>query len=77
VLNDGTDLAAIQTGRNGMFTFGEIKPGNYELSAAFDGLKPFRSSIVVAKPTKKCKPGLVIVLVLAYPDNCGSYVMKQ
>jgi len=77
VVKDGTDLATIETGSDGAFIFGELKPGSYELTANFDGLKPFRSPIVVANPTRKCKRGLTIVLVLTYPDNCGSYVMKQ
>ncbi|SPE40148.1 exported hypothetical protein [Candidatus Sulfopaludibacter sp. SbA3] len=77
VSKDGTDLATIQTGSDGVFIFGELKPGSYELTASFDGLKPFRSSIVVTNPAKKCKRGLTIVLALTYPDNCGSYVMKQ
>jgi hypothetical protein len=57
--------------------FGELKSGRYELSAQFDGFETFRSPIVVANSGKKSRRGLIIVLVLTYPDNCGSYVMKQ
>ena len=77
VVKDGTDLATVKTAGDGEFIFGELKSGSYELNAHVEGLIPFRSPIVVANPAKKCRRGLVIVLVLLYPDNCGSYVMKQ
>jgi len=77
VLKDGTDLATVETAGDGTFIFSELKPGTYELNAHVNGLLPFRSPIVVANPAKKCRHGLVIVLVLPYPDNCGSYVMKR
>ncbi len=67
----------MKTSSDGEFIFAELKSGSYELNAHVDYLLPFRSPIVVASPAKKCKRGLVIVLVLSYPDNCGSYVMKQ
>ncbi len=77
IIKDGTDLATVKTSSDGEFIFAELKSGSYELNAHVDYLLPFRSPIVVASPAKKCKRGLVIVLVLSYPDNCGSYVMKQ
>jgi hypothetical protein len=67
VIKDGIDLATKETD--------ELKSGSYELSAHILGLLPFRSPILVANPAKKCKRGLFIVLALAYPDNCGSYVV--
>jgi hypothetical protein len=76
VAKDGIDLATAKTAADGTFSFGELKSGGYELIARTDGFVPFRSPIVVKNPAKKCGRGLVIVLVLFYPDNCGSYVMK-
>ena len=76
VIQNGTDLATVKTAGDGHYLFGELKPGSYELAAQVDGLLPFRSRIVLANPAKKCRRELVIVLVTAYPDNCGSYVMK-
>jgi len=77
VTKDGIDLATVKTDREGNFTFDELKSGRYELSARLEGLLPFRSPVVVANPTSRCKRGLVIMLVTRYPDNCGSYVVKQ
>ena len=75
VIKDGIDLATVETDGTGNFIFGELKSGTYELSARRDHLLPFRSKIVLANPAKQCKRGLVIMLVLPYPDNCGSYVV--
>ena len=68
-------IATTKTSRDGKFTFGELPAGKYELSA--EGFEPIRTPIVVVRPTNKCSHGMRIVLVLSYPDNCGSYVKKQ
>jgi hypothetical protein len=73
---DGKQVATGSTNADGKFLFQELKSGRYELAADFDGFVPFRSPVVLTKPTKKCRHKLVIVMVLHYPDNCGSYVMK-
>jgi hypothetical protein len=75
VTKDGIGLATVKTDGKGNFIFDELKPGSYELDAHSDGFRPFRSPIVVAKPAKQCRRGLVIQLVLSYPDNCGSLVV--
>lgn len=75
VVKGGTGLASVKTAADGKFMFGELKSGSYELSAQLDGFLPFRAPIVVASPAKQCKRGLLIMLVLPYPDNCGSYVV--
>jgi hypothetical protein len=75
VVKDGTDIAIVKTGADGKFMLGELKSGNYELDADFDGLLPFRSPVVLANPEKRCNRGLFIALVLSYPDNCGSRVI--
>jgi hypothetical protein len=75
VIKDGIDLVTKETDDHGNFFFDDMKSGSYELSAHILGLLPFRSPIVVANPAKKCKRGVFIVLALAYPDNCGSYVV--
>ena len=77
VNRNGAAVATGTTDADGKFLFRELKSGNYELTADSDGLRPFRSQIVVKKPKKKCRHALVIVMVLSYPDNCGSYVMKR
>lgn len=74
---DGADVASGSTDADGKFLFRELKSGKYELGADFDGFEPFRSPIVLTKPAKKCRHELVIRMVLVYPDNCGSYVMKR
>lgn len=73
----GAEIAAVTSGTDGNFLFPGLKAGHYDLAADFDGLRPFRSAIVVKKPSKHCGHHLVIVLELSYPDNCGSYVMKR
>ena len=77
VIRDGKDLETVKTAGDGKFIFAGLKSGSYELTTQTVDFKIFRSPIEVANPAKKCKHGLVIVLVLYYPDNCGSYVMKQ
>jgi hypothetical protein len=74
---DGTEVTAESTDADGKFLFREVKSGKYELTADFDGFRPFRSPIVLTKPAKKCRHELVIRMVLPYPDNCGSYVVKR
>jgi hypothetical protein len=74
VVKDGTDFAT-KTASDGTFFFDQLRSGSYELSANADGLVPFRSPIVVSNPVKECKRGLLILLVLSYPDNCGSRVV--
>jgi len=49
-----------------------MKSGKYELAADFDDFQPFRSSIVLTKPAKKCRRELVIVMMLHYPDIAGA-----
>ncbi|MGA2981318.1 MAG: carboxypeptidase-like regulatory domain-containing protein [Terriglobales bacterium] len=73
----GAEFATVSTDADGKFLFRELQSDKYELAADFDGFRQFRSSIVLTKPAKKCRHGLVIVMVLTYPDNCGSYVMKR
>ncbi len=73
---DGVGVTAVSTDADGKFLFRELKSGKYELAADFDGFRPFRSPILLKKPTKKCRHELVIVMVLGYPDNCGSYVIR-
>jgi len=74
---NGTPFARVNTDADGKFLFRELKPGRYELAAGFDGFRPFQSPIVVTKPVNQCRRELVIMMVLPYPDNCGSYVMKR
>ncbi len=77
VVKDGTDLATVKTGVDGTFIFGQLGSGSYELNAHLGGFQTFRSPIVVANPSKKCRRTLVILLMTFYPDNCGSYVVRQ
>jgi Carboxypeptidase regulatory-like domain len=77
VRKDGKDLETVKTGGDGKFIFAGLKSGSYELNADARGLVIFHSPIVVSNPAMKCKRRLVIVLVTGYPDNCGSYAMKQ
>ena len=74
---NGAPFASVSTDSDGKFLFSEARPGRYELAAGFNGFRPFQTSITVTKPVKKCRRGLVILMVLPYPDNCGSYVMKH
>jgi hypothetical protein len=74
---EGAEFATVSTDADGKFLFRDVKSDKYELGADFDGFRQFRSPIVVTKPLKKCRHELVIVMVLPYPDNCGSYAMKR
>lgn len=77
VVQNGEDVAAVETGDDGKFQFPELKSGTYELAVLAGSFRPFHSAITAKSPAKRCRRGLVIVLVLGYPDNCGSYVLKQ
>jgi hypothetical protein len=66
------DLATVKTADDGKFVSGELKSGSYEVNAQAGGFKIFRSPIVVASPAKKCRHGVIIVLVLAYPTIAGA-----
>jgi hypothetical protein len=74
---NGAPFATVSSDADGRFLFRELKPGRYELAGEFNGFRPFQSPITVTKPVNKCRRELVIVMVLPYPDNCGSYVMKH
>jgi hypothetical protein len=74
---NGAPFTTASTDADGKFLFRELKPGSYELAAGLDGFLPFRSRIVVTKPVNTCRRELVIMMVLPYPDNCGSYVIRR
>ena len=74
-LKDGENIATTKTTVDGTFRFGELPAGRYELRA--EGFMPIRSPIVVARPTDRCSHRMQIELVLPYPDNCGSFVIRQ
>ncbi|MBZ5677847.1 MAG: carboxypeptidase-like regulatory domain-containing protein [Acidobacteriia bacterium] len=76
VLKNGAEVASVQSDQDGNFVFDELKPGNYELNAQPDGYLVFRTQIVVAKPEKRCRRRLAILLEVR-GENCGSLVMKQ
>jgi hypothetical protein len=77
VNRDGAVVATGRTDADGKFLFRELKSGQYELAADLDDFRPFRSPIVLTKPAKNCRHKLVIMMVLPYPDNCGSYVTNR
>jgi Carboxypeptidase regulatory-like domain len=77
VVQNGKDVATLKTAVDGKFQFPELKSGRYELAAHFDGFRSFRAPITVKNASKQCRREVVIVLVLGYPDNCGSYVPKR
>lgn len=77
VLKDGTEVASMNSGEDGKFAFGELKPGSYELTAQAASYRTFRSPIVVAKPTKKCTHRLAIFLDIGGLESCGSRVVKR
>ena len=62
---------------DGKFTFTDLKPGTYDLTAEATGFRTFQSAIVLTAPPKKCRRGLVILLDTGGLESCGSYVMKQ
>ncbi len=74
---NGAEFATVRTEADGKFLFHDVKAGKYELTVHFDGFRPFQSPIAVKTPVNKCERELVIVMVLPYPDNCGSYVMNR
>ncbi len=74
---DGAEAATGTADAAGKFLFREPKSGKYELAVDFDGFEPFRSPIVLKKPAKKCQHGFVIIMMMPYPDNCGSYAVKR
>jgi Carboxypeptidase regulatory-like domain len=77
VVQNGEEVAAVESGDDGKFQFPELKSGTYELAVTSDGFRPFHSAITARGPAKRCGRGLVIVLELGYPDNCGSYVLRR
>jgi Carboxypeptidase regulatory-like domain len=77
VVQNGKEVATVKTAEDGRFQFPELKSGRYELAALFDGFRPFQSPIILKNASKQCRREVVVVLVLFYPDNCGSYVLKR
>jgi Carboxypeptidase regulatory-like domain len=63
ILKHGTEIATVQTRRDGKFSFEELKAGSYDLFARAVGFRLFEFPIVVESPEKKCKHTLEIVLV--------------
>ena len=62
LLKGGTQLEYVLTGADGRFSLGRLQAGTYAILARASGYKPAESSIVIVRPTAKCKHGLRIVL---------------
>lgn len=67
ILKDGTELATLQTGTDGQFSFEGLKQGNYEFQAQKEGFHGFRIPVVLVKPRDQCKRALEVVLSVANP----------
>ena len=65
VLKDGRGRGAVKTGADGAFSFEQLEAGVYEVSVEADGFPRAQSSIVISRPTKKCKRGLQVLLAVA------------
>jgi Carboxypeptidase regulatory-like domain len=70
VFKQGAKTVEAPAGDDGEFLIGGLKEGNYELQVEASGFKPFRFSIHLVKPEKKCKQEIEVVLTLGYPENC-------
>jgi hypothetical protein len=63
ILKDEMEIAAVQTGVDGKFSFDELKGASYRLQVSSVGYQLSRFPIVVQNPSKKCKKALEILLV--------------
>lgn len=62
ILENGRELVALQTGKDGKFSFAQLQAGHYDIRVDADGFKSAGSSIVIAKPSTKCKRALQVLL---------------
>jgi hypothetical protein len=62
VLKDGREIVAMQTAKDGKFSFDRLEAGHYDIQVDAIGFKSAYSSIVVVKPTLKGKQALQVLL---------------
>lgn len=70
ILKDGRELVALQTRKDGKFSFEQLEVGRYDIQVEANGFKPAFSSIVLVKPAPKCKWALQVLLELGM--GCSS-----
>lgn len=67
ILKGASEVATVQTGDDGKFSFEGLKGANYELQAQKDGFHDFRIPVVLVKPRGRCTRALEILLSVARP----------
>jgi hypothetical protein len=72
VLKGTTELASLQTGPDGKFSFEHLEAGNYEIRAEAEHYQTTRSAVVLRNPAKK--PKRVLQVVLAFGMGCVGQV---
>jgi hypothetical protein len=64
VRRGGVQLATVQTGSDGRFSFESLEAGNYEVRVDAPGYITAQDSIVIVRPATKCNRGLLVSLNL-------------
>ncbi len=64
VLKGGKELATVQTGADGKFSFERLEAGNYEVRVEAAGYITAQDSVVIVRPATKCNRGLLVSLNL-------------
>jgi hypothetical protein len=76
ILKDETELAGVETGEDGKFSFEELEAGNYDFQARGIGFVTFRFPIVLVRPSKQCKRALEVKLTTGGENCSGARLVK-
>jgi hypothetical protein len=77
VLQGTTELASMQTGPDGKFSFEHLQAGNYEIRAKAEYYQTTRSAVVLRNPSKNPKRVLQVVLAFGMACVAGTSVVKR
>ena len=74
ILKDHREIAALQTARNGDFSFDRLEAGKYDIQVHRDGYVDAYFSVVITKPTVKCERLLQVKLDVGLGCSIASLV---
>jgi carboxypeptidase family protein len=77
VLKDHHEIAAVQTAKDGNFSFGQLEAGKYDIQVHRDGYLDAYFSVVITKPALKCNRVLQVNLDVGLGCSIASLVKAR
>lgn len=77
ILKGETELAAVESRKDGKFSFEGLKAGSYDVEAKEEGFRTFRFQIVLVQPSeRRCKRALEVKLTVGDEACSGVRLVK-